>query len=77
LGASEEDIGRRRPVGGFGVTRCDYAQLLVGFIVLALGDPVRVRSVTAEELQEELSPLFLTLNRLLNFGRHGEAGKYS
>lgn len=38
LRAAEEDIGRRRPVGGFGVARCDYAQLLVGFIVLALGD---------------------------------------
>jgi hypothetical protein len=43
LCATEEDISCGDPVLGFGVARCDYAELLVGFIVLAFCDPKHVR----------------------------------
>jgi hypothetical protein len=42
LCAAEEDVGCGDPVLGFGVARCDYAELLVGFIVLAFCDPEHV-----------------------------------
>lgn len=38
LCAAKEDVGRGGPVLGFGVARCDHAELLVGFIVLAFSD---------------------------------------
>lgn len=42
LCAAEEDVGCGDPVLGFGIARCDYAELLVGFIVLAFCDPKHV-----------------------------------
>lgn len=42
LCALVEDRGCVRPIAGFGVAGSDYAELLVGFIVLAFGDSERV-----------------------------------
>jgi hypothetical protein len=70
LRATEEDIGGRGPVLCFGVSRGDYAQLLVRFVVLAFCDSGAMLVGDGEQKTGGRVLLLLSQYRLLYLGRH-------